>query len=113
VALHVGIGAKPVLDPATTGRLMSSLRASSGQPAPEAGQLDALTVRDHEILDLVGEGLTDQEIGRRIYLSEKTVKNHISRFLAKLGVERRVQAPVLAVRLAPLPTRTRDPTGPR
>ena len=102
-AVRTVASGQSMLDPATTGRLMSSLRAPSGQPASEAGQLDALTVRDREILDLIGEGLTDRQIGKRIYLSEKTVKNHISRLLAKLGVERRVRAAVLAVRPAPLP----------
>ncbi|WP_198547486.1 response regulator transcription factor, partial [Streptomyces jeddahensis] len=45
---------------------------------------------------LIGEGLTNRQIGRRLYLAEKTVKNHISRLLAKLGVERRIQAAVIA-----------------
>ncbi len=44
----------------------------------------------------MGEGLTNREIGKRLYLAEKTVKNNISRLLAKLGVERRVQAAVIA-----------------
>jgi two-component system response regulator DevR len=101
-AVRTVASGQSMLDPATTGRLMRSLRAPSGQPGSEAGQLDALTVREREILDLIGEGLTNRQIGKRIYLSEKTVKNHISRLLAKLGVERRVQAAVLAVRLAPL-----------
>ncbi|MEV8540147.1 LuxR C-terminal-related transcriptional regulator [Streptomyces sp. NPDC051572] len=65
---------------------MSSLRAPSGQPGSEVGQLDAPTVRDRLIPDLIGAGLTNRRIGRRIHLSEKTVKNHISRLLAKLGV---------------------------
>jgi DNA-binding NarL/FixJ family response regulator len=47
-------------------------------------------------LGLVGEGLTNRQIGRRLYLSEKTVKNNVSRLVAKLGVERRVQAAVIA-----------------
>ncbi|WP_328557311.1 MULTISPECIES: response regulator transcription factor [unclassified Streptomyces] len=47
-------------------------------------------------ISVVGDGLTNREIGKELYLSEKTVKNHISRLLAKLGVQRRVQAAVLA-----------------
>lgn len=101
-AVRTVASGQSMLDPATTGRLMSSLRAPSGQPASGAGQLDALTVREREILDLIGEGLTHRQIGKRIHLSEKTVKNHISRLLVKLGVERRVRAAVQAVRLAPL-----------
>ncbi|MFD6551385.1 response regulator transcription factor, partial [Streptomyces sp. NPDC058398] len=48
---------------------------------------------------LIGDGLTNREIGQKLYLSEKTVKNHISRLLAKLGVQRRVQAAVMANQL--------------
>lgn len=53
-----------------------------------------------EILGLIGAGLTNREIGKRLYLSEKTIKNHISRLLAELGVERRIQAAVLATQAA-------------
>lgn len=102
-AVRTVASGESMLDPATIGRLMSSLRAPFGQTASGAGQLDALTGREREILDLLGEGLTNRRIGKRLYLSEETVKNHISRLLAKLGVERRVQAAVLAVRPAPLP----------
>ncbi|WP_329126335.1 response regulator transcription factor [Streptomyces sp. NBC_01465] len=106
-AVRTVAAGQSMLDPATTGRLMSSLRgpAVPVQPPSEAGQLDALSVREREILDLIGEGPTNRQIGKRLYLSEKTVKNHISRLLAKLGVERRVQAAVLAVRMEPLPRR--------
>lgn len=58
--------------------------------------LPGLTDREREILELIGEGLTNRQIGQRLYLAEKTVKNHISRLLAKLGVERRIQAAVIA-----------------
>ncbi|MFE9369666.1 response regulator [Streptomyces sp. NPDC006711] len=102
-AVRTVASGQSMLDPATTGRLMSSLRAPAAQPSSGAGQLGALSAREREILDLIGEGLTNRQIGKRLYLSEKTVKNHISRLLAKLGVERRVQAAVLAVRLNPLP----------
>jgi two-component system response regulator DevR len=52
--------------------------------------------REREILALIGEGLTNRQIGRRFYLAERTVKNHLSRLLAKVGVERRNQAAVIA-----------------
>lgn len=84
-----------MLDPATTGRLLQSLRGDSEQPA-ESGALARLSPREREILALIGEGLTNRQIGERLYLSEKTVKNNISRLLGKLGVERRVQAAVIA-----------------
>ncbi|MEU1010353.1 response regulator transcription factor [Streptomyces sp. NPDC005890] len=86
-----------LLDPSATTRLMARLRAGR-QHETEPGVLPGLTEREREILALIGEGLTNRQIGRRLYLAEKTVKNHISRLLAKLGVERRVQAAVIAAR---------------
>ncbi|MDH2387954.1 response regulator transcription factor [Streptomyces sp. HNM0663] len=87
-----------MLDPATTARLMRSLRGP--EPAAEEDErLAGLTARERSVLELIGEGLTNREIGKRLYLSEKTVKNHISRLLAKLGVERRVQAAVIAAQV--------------
>ena len=62
----------------------------------EPDALPGLADREREILALIGEGLTNRQIGQRLYLAEKTVKNHISRLLAKLGVERRIQAAVIA-----------------
>ncbi|MFF6772907.1 response regulator [Streptomyces sp. NPDC012637] len=85
-----------MLDPATTARLMGALRDPQAGKPPEDERLAVLTEREHAVLDLVGEGLTNHEIAKRLYLSEKTVKNHISRLLDKLGVERRVQAAVIA-----------------
>jgi DNA-binding NarL/FixJ family response regulator len=84
-----------LLDASATARLMARLRGG-GQAAEEPEVLPGLTDREREILDLIGEGLTNRQIGRRLYLAEKTVKNHISRLLAKLGVERRIQAAVIA-----------------
>ncbi|MDX3605545.1 DNA-binding response regulator [Streptomyces sp. CS149] len=83
-----------LLDASATTKLMARLRG--GGPAEEPEMLPGLTDREREILDLIGEGLTNRQIGQRLYLAEKTVKNHISRLLAKLGVERRVQAAVIA-----------------
>ncbi|MBQ0974403.1 response regulator transcription factor [Streptomyces sp. RK31] len=84
-----------LLDASATARLMARLRGGQQQPE-EPEVLPGLTDREREILDLIGEGLTNRQIGQRLYLAEKTVKNHISRLLAKLGVERRVQAAVIA-----------------
>ncbi|MFD9096624.1 response regulator [Streptomyces collinus] len=92
-----------LLDPGATTRLMARLRGEQRQEeTPDA--LPGLTEREREILALIGEGLTNRQIGLRLYLAEKTVKNHISRLLAKLGVERRVQAAVIA-------TKARDAGG--
>ncbi|WNI26141.1 response regulator transcription factor [Streptomyces sp. ITFR-16] len=85
-----------MLDPATTARLMRSVRGPGADAHPEDERLAVLSEREHAVLDLIGEGLTNRQIAKRLYLSEKTVKNHISRLLGKLGVERRVQAAVIA-----------------
>ncbi|MFD4721990.1 response regulator [Streptomyces sp. NPDC058423] len=85
-----------MLDPATTARLMHSLRSPEEAPAPEDERLAVLSPRERAVLGLIGRGMTNRQIGKELYLSEKTVKNHISRLLSKLGVERRVQAAVIA-----------------
>ncbi|WJY48517.1 response regulator transcription factor [Streptomyces chengbuensis] len=85
-----------MLDPATTARLMHSLRFPEEAPAPEDERLAVLSPRERAVLELIGRGMTNRQIGKELYLSEKTVKNHISRLLSKLGVERRVQAAVIA-----------------
>ncbi|MFJ8625072.1 response regulator [Kitasatospora sp. NPDC093550] len=98
-AVRTVASGQSMLDPATTRKLMESLRhhEDSGTDAALAG----LTPREREILALVGEGKTNRQIGQELYLAEKTVKNHVSRLLAKLGVERRLQAAVLAAHAEP------------
>ncbi|TXS00581.1 DNA-binding response regulator [Streptomyces sp. col6] len=88
-----------MLDPATTARLMRSLRSPEAPKSPEDERLSGLSERELAVLELIGEGLTNRQIAERLYLSEKTVKNHISRLLGKLGVERRVQAAVIAAQV--------------
>ncbi|MGW1162360.1 response regulator [Streptomyces sp. NPDC002519] len=101
-AVRTVASGQSMLDPATTARLMRSLRADPAEQQPAvAPELASLSPRERDILALIGDGLTNREIGKKLYLSEKTVKNHISRLLAKLGVQRRVQAAVLATHLAP------------
>jgi DNA-binding NarL/FixJ family response regulator len=100
-AVRTVAAGQSMLDPATTARLMSSLRDEAAPAEPEQQALAALSPREREILGLIGEGLTNRQIGQRLYLSEKTVKNNVSRLLAKLGVERRVQAAVIATQGAP------------
>lgn len=95
-AVRAVASGQSMLDPATTARLMTNLRRDEGPSAPENQVLAGLSPRELDVLELIGEGLTNRQIGQRLYLSEKTVKNHISRLLAKLGVERRIQAAVLA-----------------
>ncbi|WP_051942930.1 response regulator [Streptacidiphilus rugosus] len=95
----VGSG-QSMLDPGAATRLMARLRGQATQAPQQPDVLAELTDRERDILALIGEGLTNREIGQRLYLAEKTVKNHISRMLAKLGVERRVQAAVIASQAA-------------
>ncbi|MFE9556621.1 response regulator [Streptomyces sp. NPDC006703] len=97
-AVRTVASGQSMLDPATTTRLMSTLRGPDKDTPHEDPRLAGLSERERRILDLIGEGMTNRQIGDRLYLSEKTVKNHISRLLAKLGVERRIQAAVLATR---------------
>lgn len=100
-AVRMIASGRSLLDPGATARVMARLRNNAAQADRPTG-VAALTAREQEVLELIGEGLTNREIGLRLYLAEKTVKNNISRILAKLGVERRVQAAVIA-------TRTRRP----
>ncbi|KUJ35942.1 Transcriptional regulatory protein DevR (DosR) [Streptomyces sp. MBT84] len=103
-AVRTVASGQSMLDPATTARLMHSLRADPAEQPAVAPELAGLSPRERDILALIGDGLTNREIGKKLYLSEKTVKNHISRLLAKLGVQRRVQAAVLASQLeGPVP----------
>ena len=94
-AVRTVAAGQSLLDPSATAKLMARLRQGQ-EPEPEPDALPGLTDREREILALIGEGLTNRQIGQRLYLAEKTVKNHISRLLAKLGVERRIQAAVIA-----------------
>ncbi|MFJ3635986.1 response regulator [Streptomyces sp. NPDC090112] len=88
-----------MLDPATTARLMQSLRSPEAAGEPQDARLATLSERERAVLALIGDGLTNRQIAKQLYLSEKTVKNHISRLLGKLGVERRVQAAVIAAQV--------------
>ncbi|MES5824774.1 response regulator transcription factor [Streptomyces sp. RG80] len=94
-AVRTVAAGQSLLDPSATTKLMARLRGGQ-QKEEEPEALPGLTDREREILALIGEGLTNRQIGQRLYLAEKTVKNHISRLLAKLGVERRIQAAVIA-----------------
>ena len=86
-----------LLDPAVTARVLDRLRAG-----PEEDKaLAPLTDQERRILELIGEGLTNRQIAERMFLAEKTVKNYVSSMLGKLGMERRTQAAVFAVKHPP------------
>lgn len=72
---------------------------SRGPGAAGADRLGSLTDQERTVLRLIGEGLTNRQIGARMGLAEKTVKNYTSHLLAKLGLERRTQAAILATEL--------------
>jgi DNA-binding NarL/FixJ family response regulator len=86
---------KSLLDPVATARVLERLR--TGAPEPET-TIAGLTDQEGRILDLIGEGLTNRQIGERLHLAEKTVKNYVSSLLAKLGMERRTQAAAYVAR---------------
>ncbi|GFJ76008.1 response regulator [Phytohabitans houttuyneae] len=84
-----------LLDPAVTARVLERIRHGVEEPR----ELKSLTEQERRILEYIAEGLTNREIAARMFLAEKTVKNYVSSLLAKLGLERRTQAAVLATRL--------------
>lgn len=84
-----------LLDPAVTERVLERLR----KPPAEDERLASLTDQEKRVLSLIAEGLTNRQIGERMFLAEKTVKNYVSNLLTKLGMERRTQAAVFAAKL--------------
>jgi DNA-binding NarL/FixJ family response regulator len=87
-----------LLDPAATAQVLERLREGGARSEHEERMAD-LTDQERRILDLIGEGLTNRQIGERMGLTEKTVKNHVSSMLAKLGMERRTQAASYVARM--------------
>ena len=92
---RVGTGGS-LLDPSVTAQVLQRLRT----PPKEDPALASLTDQERKILELIAEGLTNRQIGERMFLAEKTVKNYVSSILAKLGLERRTQAAVYGARVA-------------
>lgn len=104
-AIRTVAAGQSMLDPRTATRVMERLRApgragaAEGDTETEASELGRLSPREREVLDLIGDGLTNRQIADRLFLSEKTVKNRVSAILSKLGVGRRVQAAMVVERL--------------
>lgn len=90
----VGAG-RSLLDNRAAAALMGKLRATVDKPGP----LAALTDQELTVLNHIGAGLTNRQIADAMFLSEKTVKNYVSRLLAKLGMQRRTQAAVLVTQV--------------
>jgi DNA-binding NarL/FixJ family response regulator len=96
-AVRVVAAGEALLAPAVTRRLISEFaRLRPHAAAPPAGRLAALTPRETQVLKLVAEGLSNPEIAARLVVTEETVKTHVSRVLAKLGLRDRTQAVVTA-----------------
>ncbi|WP_349902948.1 response regulator transcription factor [Parafrigoribacterium humi] len=94
-AVRVVAAGEALLSPGVTRRLLERV-AGALKEAPDASQLGVLTEREQEVLGLVGRGLTNEEIGRTLFLSPLTAKTHVSRIMAKLAARDRVQLVVIA-----------------
>ncbi|MBW5480618.1 response regulator [Streptomyces bambusae] len=116
-AVRTVASGRSILDPRTAARVMARLRGPEQAPQPhdssepDSSELERLSPRELEILDLIGEGLTNRQIADRLYLAEKTVKNRVSSILSKLGVRRRVQAALIAERVREQTSGTRSAHG--
>ena len=94
-AVHVVAAGDALLSPTVTRRLLERL-SSELRETPDASQLSVITDREREVLALVGQGLTNEEIGKQLFLSPLTAKTHVSRIMAKLAARDRVQLVVVA-----------------
>jgi DNA-binding NarL/FixJ family response regulator len=94
-AVRTVASGQSMLDPTAASKLMARLRDATQKRDPLAG----LTDQERRILQLIGEGLTNRQIGKRMFLAEKTVKNYVSAIFQKLGMERRTQAAAYAARI--------------
>jgi DNA-binding NarL/FixJ family response regulator len=94
-AVHVVAGGDALLSPRVTKRLLERVAGTFHQP-PDTSRLTVLTDREREVLGLVGQGLTNDEIGRELFLSPLTAKTHVSRIMSKLLARDRVQLVVIA-----------------
>ena len=94
-AIRGSPAATSLLDPAVTTRVLERLRHKD-----DDDPLAALTDQERTILELIAEGLTNRQIGERMFLAEKTVKNYVSNMFSKLGMSRRTEAAAYAARLS-------------
>jgi two-component system, NarL family, response regulator DevR len=83
-----------LLDPAVTARVLERIRRGPAQDE----RMAQLTEQEHHVLELLAEGMTNRQIGERMHLAEKTVKNYVTALLSKMGMARRTEAAVYAAR---------------
>jgi two-component system response regulator DevR len=99
-AVRVVAGGKSILGAGAAQRIIEQLRGGTPGSAQSDDRVASLTAQEKRVLDLIGEGLTNRQIAERMSLAEKTAKNYVSSLLMKLGLQRRSQAAVVAVRHA-------------
>jgi two-component system, NarL family, response regulator DevR len=95
-AVRTVAAGESLLDPRATAAVLERMRSAAEH---KDDPLARLTDQERTVLELIGEGLTNRQIGERMFLAEKTVKNYVSHLLAKLGMQRRTQAAILSTRL--------------
>ncbi|MEV5710667.1 response regulator transcription factor [Actinoallomurus sp. NPDC052274] len=94
-AVRTVASGQSLLDPRSTAQMLARLRERQTRKDP----LAALSTQERQILELIGEGLTNRQIGERLFLAEKTVKNYVSNLFAKLDMRRRTQAAAFVAQL--------------
>jgi DNA-binding NarL/FixJ family response regulator len=88
-----------VIEPSVTRRLLTTFASQAPEPVVAPPGLAELTDRERDVLVCLGEGMSNQQIGKALFIGETTVKTHVSRVLAKLDLRSRVQAAILAQEL--------------
>ncbi len=94
-AIRGTVEGKTFIDPSVAGKLLGEI--TGGKKKPAAVLTDKLTQREIEVLQLLAKGLSNEDIAKKLFLSEGTVRNHISSIVTKLGVSDRMQAAVMAI----------------
>lgn len=95
-AVRVVAAGEALLAPSVTKRLIEQFAQSGARPVLSREPLEGLTERELEVMTLIGRGFSNQEIAAELFIAQQTVKTHVSKILAKLGLRDRVQAVVLA-----------------
>jgi len=95
-AIRAAARGESFLQPSVTTRVLAEFTRLSGEPKTESGLMEPLSPREREILRLIGEGASNREIGDKLFITEGTVKNHVSNILSKLDVRDRTQAALKA-----------------
>lgn len=95
-AIRGTVSGQAFVDPAVAGKLLQQTDSQQANPATQI--TDKLTDREEEVLRLIAHGLSNAEVAVQLYLSEGTVRNHVSAIFAKLDVSDRTQAVIIAIR---------------